>query len=180
MNLDRDVAMKDWSYPLPLTLERESEAFYPIDALPSSIQKLVLSYQNYGKQPVSLIASTALANLSLACQSLALVARDEFLVSPVSLYFIVIAHSGERKSAADTLFSKPIRNWEQRIRKKREPKVLSALTEHKTWQVERDGLLSKIRRSVISEDGSSDYYKDWRRQVKCYVKIRKFKLGLIC
>ncbi|MBX9703490.1 MAG: hypothetical protein K2X39_04995 [Silvanigrellaceae bacterium] len=57
---------KDWHYPAPLDSQIESSMPYPVEALPSSIQNLVLSYQCYGKQPVSLIASTALANLSLA------------------------------------------------------------------------------------------------------------------
>ncbi|MBX9703495.1 MAG: DUF3987 domain-containing protein, partial [Silvanigrellaceae bacterium] len=89
------------------------------------------------------------------------VARDEFLISPVSLYLIAIAHSGERKSAADNLFSRPVRQWEQTIRQKCEPMLLSALTEHKAWQMERDGLLSKIRRAAFSEnDTNSEHYKE--------------------
>lgn len=106
-----------------------------------------------------LVAGGALANLSLACQTLANVARDNYLVSPVSLYFLVIASSGERKSAADNVFSKAIRQWEATVRKKREPARLSALTQHKAWQMERDGLLTQIKRAVYSGE-ASDYYKD--------------------
>jgi len=76
------------------------------------VQQVVNAYQCYGQQPLPLVASGALANLSLACQTLANVARDNYLVSPVSLYFLVIASSGERKSAADNVFSKAIRQWE--------------------------------------------------------------------
>ncbi len=45
------------------------------------------------------------------------------------------------------------------MRKKREPERLSALTQHKAWQMERDGLLTQIKRTVYSGE-DSDYYKD--------------------
>lgn len=79
-------------------------------------------HQNW-QQPLPLVACGALANLSLACQTLGNVARDHYLISPVSLYFLVVASSGERKSAADNVFSKAIRQWEMSMRKKREPHI---------------------------------------------------------
>lgn len=85
-------------------------------------------YQQYGQQPLPLIACSALANISLACQSLANVARDNYLVSPVSLYFLLASGSGTRKTAADSVFSKAARKWEAAVRNKREPEVLAALT----------------------------------------------------
>ncbi|BCA93761.1 hypothetical protein TUM19329_01220 [Legionella antarctica] len=148
-----------WNHPVPLTHVLNNETPYPFDALPNILQQVVNAYQNYGQQPLPLVVSGALANLSLACQTLANVARDNYLVSPVSLYFLVIASSGERKSAADNVFSKAIRQWEATIRKKREPERLSALTQHKAWQMERDGLLTQIKRTVYSGE-DSDYYKD--------------------
>lgn len=149
-----------WNNPVPLThIFFKNETPYPLDALPTILQKIVNSYQAYGQQPLPLVACGALANLSLACQTLANVARDNYLVSPVSLYFLVIASSGERKSAADNVFSKAIRQWEMAIRKKREPQRLAALTQHKAWEMERDGLLTKIKRAVYAdEDGG--HYKD--------------------
>lgn len=147
-----------WQPPSPLIKDLPPEIPYPLDALPSIIQRIVSAYQTYGQQPLPLIASAALANISLACQSLANVARDRFLTSPVSLYFLTIAHSGERKSAADNLFSNPIRQWERTVRKNREPQMLSALTQHKAWQMERDGLLVQIKRSIYSGE-DADYYK---------------------
>ncbi len=146
-----------WNQPIPLTHVLNNETPYPFDALPSAVQQIVNSYQCYGQQPLSLVACGALANLSLACQTLANVARDAYLVSPVSLYFLVIASSGERKSAADNVFSKAIRQWEATIRKKREPERLSALTQHKAWQMERDGLLTQIKRAVYSGEDSDNY-----------------------
>ena len=147
----------NWNHPIPLIHGLNNETPYPFDALPNILQQVVNAYQSYGQQPLSLVASGALANLSLACQTLANVARDHYLISPVSLYFLVIASSGERKSASDNVFSKAIRQWEASVRKKREPERLAALTQHKAWQMERDGLLIQIKRAVYSGEDSDNY-----------------------
>ena len=91
---------------------------YPIDALPKIIKNAVTSYQSYGQQPLSMIACSALASVSLVCQALANVARDKLLISPTSLYFLVVADSGERKSASDSVFRQAINEWELKTRKK--------------------------------------------------------------
>lgn len=148
-----------WQTPIPFVSSYDAEIPYPVNALPKSLQKAVTAYQAYGQQPLSLVASGALANISLACQSLANVARDKYLVSPLSLYFLMVAGSGERKSAADSVFSKAIRKWESKIRTEREPKVQSALLLHKAWQMERDGLLAQIKRSMAT-GLDNDFYKD--------------------
>lgn len=83
-----------WAEPIPLIHEYEQSLPYPTQYLPTIIREAVIAYHQYGKQPVSLIACSALASISLSCQSLANVARDRLLISPVSLYFILLADSG--------------------------------------------------------------------------------------
>ena len=104
------------------------------------------AYHHYGQQPVPLIACSALANVSLACQTLANIARDKYLISPVSLYFLVIAGSGERKSAADYTFSKAGRQWQLKHREKLEPEVNAAQVLHQAWRVRQAGVLAQLRR----------------------------------
>lgn len=145
--------------PIPLRVPNSLQAPYPIDALPSVLKKTVSSYQSYGQQPLPLIACGALANASLACQSLANVARDKFLISPISLYFLVIAGSGERKSASDNVFSKPIRAWVDAIQSIRFKEIKSAMSLHQAWKIEKEGVLSQIKRSAFTGE-DSDYYKD--------------------
>nr|WP_245183414.1 DUF3987 domain-containing protein [Legionella israelensis] len=65
----------------------------------------------------------------------------------------MVANSGERKSAIDNLFSRPARTWEKSFRQVREREVKAAMALHHAWQMERDGLLSQIKRcSFASED----------------------------
>lgn len=88
-----------WETPTPIVSSFEESQPYPIDALPRIIQGAITEYHHYGQQPLPLIACSALSNVSLACQTLANVARDRMLITPTSLYFLVVADSGERKSA---------------------------------------------------------------------------------
>ncbi len=138
--------------PIPSADERHS---YPVNALPSLIRNAVLSYQEYGQQPLPLIACSALANVSLACQSAANVMRDDLLTSPISLYFLVIAASGERKTAADKAFGQAIRKWEQKTRSELLPKVKKAQTKHQAWKVTKHALLAKIKNAVTDKERES-------------------------
>lgn len=145
----------NWPSPIPLLGSNESTAHpYPVGCLPSLIRDAVLAYQQYGQQPLPLIACSALANVSLACQALANVARDHYLVSPISLYFLVIAGSGERKSAADHIFSNAIRQWELKTREKLAPQIRIARTLHQAWVAEKEGLLAQIRRSGLTGENT--------------------------
>lgn len=143
----------NWPYPIPL-VEKSTAAAYPITALPTIIQNAITAYHKYGQQPMPLIACSALANVSLACQSLANIARDHYLVTPVSLYFLTAGSSGERKSAADSVFSNACRQWEAAIKKQRAPEILTAKTLHHAWSMERDGLLTQIKRAMVSGEDS--------------------------
>jgi hypothetical protein len=139
-----------WLAPLPLKQEHTSPLPYPVACLPAIIQNAVLSYQAYGKQPLSLIACSALANISLACQALANVARDKMLVSPVSLYFLSISPSGSRKSSVDHAFGQPIRSWEKKTSEALEPTVRNARELHQAWLGEKEALLAQIRRAAVT------------------------------
>ena len=140
--LELDIS---WETPTVFKQEHDESAPYPVDALPSIIRDAVCSYQEYGQQPLPLIACSALANVSLTCQTMANVARDKYLISPVSLYFIVCSGSGERKSAADHAFGESVRQWQLDTREKLSPAVKACETLHRAWSVEKEALLSQIR-----------------------------------
>lgn len=142
----------NWPLPMPLSIEdNENIKPYPVDALPALIRDPIHCYQTYGQQPLAMIACSALANISLACQTLANVARDHLLVSPVSLFFILAAQSGERKTAADKAFGKAIRQWQEKIREEREPEVEQSRAIHHLWKSDRDALIRQMRQTIDLE-----------------------------
>lgn len=146
----------EWSDLVPFESPKRGKPF-PVDALPGLIHDAVTEYAPYGKQPVAMIASSALAAVSLCCQGHADVARDEQLVSPTSLSFVVVARSGERKTAVDGVFSKAARLWLgdqiQKARKKR-PSLLAALA---AWEEQIKGIRAALRDvyKQISRNSSS-------------------------
>jgi putative DNA primase/helicase len=134
------------SWPEPQSLAGKVNAeSYPIDALPGAIRAAVEEVQSFTKAPVPLVASSALAALSLAIQAHADAKRAEQLSGPVSLFLLTIADSGERKSTCDTFFTKAIRDYEET----QADSAVPALKDHKAaveaWEAKRSGIKEKIR-----------------------------------
>jgi hypothetical protein len=135
----------DYPVPKPLVEPEDVERPYPIDALPRLISAAVQEYRAYGQQPLSIIASSALAATSLASQGLADVARDERLVGPMSLNFSIVAMSGERKTSVDRHFTKSLREWQTAQRESLAAEVGKARAATAAWEAEKEGLLAKIK-----------------------------------
>ena len=76
-----------WEEARPLDDEFGPAVPYPVDCLPAVLRKAVEHYQAFGQQPMSLVASSALSAVSVACQGLADVGRDQNLIGPCSLNF---------------------------------------------------------------------------------------------
>ena len=135
-----------WPEPQPLTTKIEPE-LYPIDALPDTIRAAVNEVQEFIKAPVAMVASSALAALSLAIQSHADMKRAEKLSGPTSLFLLTIANSGERKSTCDGFFSKAIRDYEAQQTEAAKPILKDYKAEIAAWEAERDGILAAIKQA---------------------------------
>ena len=103
----KDEEGSSWPVPTPLTT-LISEVPYPHEALPETIRSAVEEAQSFAKAPMALVASSALAAISLAVQTYIDVKRDERLCGPTGLFFMTIADSGERKSTCDGFFMQSI------------------------------------------------------------------------
>jgi Protein of unknown function (DUF3987) len=132
---------------------------YPLDALPESIRLAVAEVADFIKAPISLIASSALSAISLATQSQCDVERDRKLTGPTSLYFLVIADSGERKSTADKYFTKAIKIWEKQQIEKFKPEITQFKSEFSIWSNKRSGLLNKIKNPKSKDPPLADLEK---------------------
>jgi putative DNA primase/helicase len=146
------------NWPEPLSLDRaaaQSEP-YPMDALPGTIGAAVREYQAYGQQPVPLVASSALAVVSLASQGLADVGRDERLTGPLSLNFLVIAQSGERKTAADKALGAILGEWERERGEALRDEITRNRAALEAWAAEQDGLKAAIKSSIRKKPDEAD------------------------
>lgn len=100
--------------PTPLLREMPEAGPFPVDAL-GSLAQPTKAIARATEAPVAMCAASVLAAVSLAAQGL----RDvETLhgASPASLFLLTVAESGERKSTADRLAMKGVRDYEAELR----------------------------------------------------------------
>jgi hypothetical protein len=102
-----------------------------------------------------------LACTSLAAQGLADVARDEYLSGPTSVYFLVTAISGERKTSADNHFKSPINAWMNMRCDAMQDDVKASTALLAAWEFERNGLLAKLK-SLRNKGASRETLEELR------------------
>ncbi|WP_338353443.1 YfjI family protein [Thalassolituus oleivorans] len=139
-----------WPEPEPLT-DPDHQAPYPVHALPADLQALVKEIQQYYQAPVPMIATCALSILSSAGQALADVDIDGTLSKPLSLFTLIVAESGERKSEIDKVLSKPLHEWERQQLEDRADEIKAARASHKVWESAKRGIEKRIE-TLVSKD----------------------------
>ena len=136
--------VKEWPIPQPLSAKVRPEP-YPIDVLPVSIRAAVEEVHRFVQAPIPLVASSALAAISVAVQAHVDVQRAKKLSGPSSLFLLSIADSGERKSTCDGFFTKAIRDYEIEQAEAAKPPIKNYLAALDSWESKRAGIKDKIR-----------------------------------
>jgi len=95
-----------------------------------------------------MVASVALAAVSVAGQHLADVKRARNLSGPVGLFNLILGDSGERKSTVDGFFTSAVRDWQRQQVEKFAPEVKKHQAALEAWEARRAGLKNKIRQSL--------------------------------
>ena len=134
----------DWPELQPLIVQIDPQE-YPLDALPDAVRCAVQEVAGFVKAPIPLVATSALAALSLAIQSHADVQRAEKLHGPCGLFLLAIADSGERKSTCDGFFTTAIRDYQAREQEAAKPQIQAYKSDHDAWDAQRSGLKEKIK-----------------------------------
>lgn len=118
---------------------------FPCNAFPPVMAGAIHDVANTIKAPVPLVASSVLSAAALACQRNYKVRLPYGAIRPISLYLLLIANSGERKSAADGLVYETIRQLEKEHR-------LEFLKRSESYQQELalwDAVDSALRRKML-------------------------------
>lgn len=139
-----DLSLPTWPEALPLVAKVEPEP-YPIDALPPLIRAAVEEVAGFVKAPIAMVASSALASLSLASQAHIDVRRAEKLEGPTGLFLLTIADSGERKSTCDGFFSSAVRKYQEDQYEAAKPELKNYSAALDAWEAKRAGIKDKIR-----------------------------------
>ena len=141
-----------WADPIAFSTSDSPEP-YPIDALPESMRKAVEQVVSHVQAPVAMAASSAIASLSLAAQAHVNVSRDSTLIGPSSLYLMVIADSGERKSTCDRHFLAPIKEHEVAERILRKDEIKKFNSDMAGWDSKLQGIKQRI--SALKKKGQA-------------------------
>lgn len=145
---DADIQAHDeWLSPASLLQEINSSP-YPIDALPTGIRNAVNEVLEFTQCPPALAACSALSALSLAAQHIANVRRAEGLTSPVSIYTLAVAESGERKTSVDKHFTSAISAWESYQADLLKDDIKRQYVNHQAWTMQFEGLKQKIKETA--------------------------------
>ncbi|CAE6939073.1 hypothetical protein R69608_05134 [Paraburkholderia nemoris] len=134
----------EWPEPQPLIASIQPEE-YPSEALPPCIRAAVDEVCGFVKAPLPLVASSAIAALSLAIQAHVDVKRAERLTGPTGLFMLTIADSGERKSTCDGFFTKAIRDYELEQAEAAQPLLKDFHADVNAWEAKHAGIKEKIK-----------------------------------
>ena len=102
------------------------------------------------KFPPALVASSLLATIAAACQNSIDVQLPLGQVIPTSLYLLLIADSGEGKTATDQLVGKPIRNFDNEEKIKFDLEEQKLKSSKKIWDIELKAIEKKFSKLSLS------------------------------
>jgi len=141
------------SYPRvkPIIGVREKPVF-PLDALPVVLREAVLEIEDYVQAPTALIVSSLLGICSAIVQGLIKVRRDNALVSPTSLYILIIAEPNERKSFIERYFRSVIEKWEVTTQKMYTEKQYQYAAEQVSFEAKQKSLEKQINANTDNPD----------------------------
>lgn len=145
----------DWPDPQPFASRVYAQP-YPLEALPGTIRAAVEEVQAFVQAPVPLVASSALAALSLAVQTHWNIKRAEKLSGPTGLFLLTIADSGERKSTCDGFFTTVIREYEAQQGELAKPLLKNYQADLKAWEAKQSGVKQAIQARAKSGKDTQD------------------------
>lgn len=120
---------------------------FPVQALPDILREAVWDIHAKTQAPIPLIVSSALGAMSLASQHLADVQRPDDIASPISLYLLVLAESGERKSSVEALLMRPIYAYEQELRDRYNQEMADFRVKEEIWKTKKRQLENQLQKA---------------------------------
>lgn len=140
--------------PLPLQRTPMPPQPFPFAALGTIPGAAAKRIHDVVQAPDSTCGQSVLGVLSLASQGFIDVEIDG-RVYPCSLYLITISESGERKSGADKVASKPIYEWQRMLVQQHSQQLIVFKNNHDLWKKKRETALKEASdpsKKVVSLD----------------------------
>ncbi len=136
---------------------------FPMEHLPSQLNNIVRTISGNTQAPIGLVAGTCLGAISLASQALVKFQYPDGRTSSPSLYSVIIAESGERKTAVYHQVMKPILEFEQESLKMYAEKMKIYEADRMVWMAVNKSLLTSIRKKEEQGRGHIDDQEKLRK-----------------
>ncbi|OZB75059.1 MAG: hypothetical protein B7X37_03565, partial [Halothiobacillus sp. 14-55-98] len=121
---------------MPLVLKSESTP-YPIDVLPDTLRHAVMEVQSFTQAPLAMVATAAITAMAACMQAHYDVERAPSLFGPSSLFALILADSGERKTTVEGYFNSPIAAHDKHHRIKTAKDMKFFEDESAMWESEK-------------------------------------------
>jgi len=157
--------------PLPLSF------IFPINEFPEIVRDAVIEVHRNVQAPMALIASSALGAMSLSCQHAVDVQRPNCAVSPVSLFLMVIAESGERKTSVDRQFTEPIHKYQENKDTEAKAKQHEYKAEYTIWKGIFDHINDNIKKAIKA--GNSEQLPTLKGVLSEHLKLEPGKVRTV-
>lgn len=148
----------------------------PTDNLPPLIKEAIEEVSRNIQSPQPMIVSSIYAAISAACQNGCIVSHPQGFTSPVSLYFITLADSGERKTQTDRFTGQALRAFQELQDQKieEENKQFKSALEH--WRQEKKMLYDELRRLIKKKLPTEDISKQIKTGLREPTPPKGYKL----
>ena len=125
---------------------------FPTDALPESLASVVRKVAQAKQVPEAYVATTMLGVLALACQgSHSVYLKDDWEPEGLNLYVMTGMPSATNKSSTLSLLTKPIREYEEHLRREASPQVDRDQAERVEFEAIKKEAEKKLRNAQGSE-----------------------------
>ena len=124
--------------------------------LPKNLQNVVVEIQKESQAPIPSIVTAVLAVISLVCQGRVRIRKRPRLISPVSLWFIVVQASGERKSSVMKIVLRSVEKFIEEQSEAHRRKMEEYADDLVAWKTERKGILASIRKNSEKNEATDE------------------------
>ncbi|WP_022949114.1 YfjI family protein [Methylohalobius crimeensis] len=151
------TALSEWTEPCPLPSDGSEPERYPVEMLPERLRVAAQELEASAYVPVSAPGTVALGMLAAALRKAVIVQEKRGLRHFPTLFVVLVAGSGERKSPVFKALEQPVLEWQEAKRPGREAELArvaahNAALDDLAAQTRRDAKKERLGVDVLARD----------------------------
>lgn len=129
------------------------------DKIPSHLQNVIKVVKARTNAPVEIILPTLLGVMSLACQDLIDVQVSDDITYPTSLFMLILAGSGSKKTTVHNLLMKPVYDIEKTLYEEFKSDSEQYETDMEMWNVEKKTMARLYTQACLKQSDECEVLK---------------------